>query len=160
MSALTSQIAALDRLLALTVLLAEDMTKSLAQDGLTVSRAHLLWELHHHGPRTQQAIARALKVSPRNVTGLVDGLVATGHVTREPHPTDRRATLVTLTTRGATVIAEMEAGQRKLAADVFGGMTDGELDTFIASLDKTLTRLNDLVVAAAGQPASARAVSS
>ena len=71
---------ALDGLLALTVVLGEDMRTSLARDGLTPSRAHVLWLLHHGGPTTQRAIADALGVSARNVTGLVDGLVAGGFV--------------------------------------------------------------------------------
>ncbi|MGH9251686.1 MAG: MarR family winged helix-turn-helix transcriptional regulator, partial [Acidimicrobiales bacterium] len=76
-------IAALDQVFELTVLLHDDMTASLARDGLTTSRAHLLWELRQLGPTTQTTLADALGVSARNVTGLVDGLVAGGFVTRE-----------------------------------------------------------------------------
>ncbi|MFC7479231.1 MarR family winged helix-turn-helix transcriptional regulator [Luedemannella flava] len=92
---------ALDRILELSVLVNADMTQSLARDQLTVSRAHVLWELRHRGPSTQRVLADAMGVSARTITGLVDGLVATGFVTREPHPTDRRATLVTVTEHGA-----------------------------------------------------------
>ncbi|HEY4456567.1 MAG TPA: MarR family transcriptional regulator, partial [Pseudonocardiaceae bacterium] len=84
----------------LNILLNEDAERGLAQSGLTMSRAGLLWEVFHHGPVTQRVLSEALKVSSRNITGLVDGLVETGFVTREPHPTDRRATLVTLTEHG------------------------------------------------------------
>ena len=63
---------ALDQILELVVLLGEDMTQSLARDGLTVPRAHLVWVLHLRGPATQRALADALKVTPRNVTGLVE----------------------------------------------------------------------------------------
>ena len=73
----------------------DDMSRSFARDGLTGARAHALWELRRTGPITQRALADALGVTARTVTGLVDGMVATGFVTREPHPTDRRATLVT-----------------------------------------------------------------
>ena len=97
--------AALGQVLELALLVNDDMNRSLGRDGLTPSRAHLLWELHGRGPSTQSVLAEALGVSPRNVTGLVDGLVATGFVTREPHPTDRRATLVSFTDRGARTAA-------------------------------------------------------
>ncbi len=40
---------------------------------------------------TQRALADALQVTPRNVTGLVDALADSGFVERAPHPTDRRA---------------------------------------------------------------------
>lgn len=42
----------------------------------------------------QRDLVRALGVSSPSVTALVDRLVASGHVTRQPHPTDRRAVVV------------------------------------------------------------------
>jgi DNA-binding MarR family transcriptional regulator len=134
---------ALDRLLALVVLLDEDMTQSLARDGLTVPRAHLVWRLHHDGPTTQRALADALKVTPRNVTGLVDGLVADGFVTREPHPSDRRATLVALTERGRGTLAEMDRGHRALAQLLFGDMSSRQFRSFVAGLDHVTSRLRE-----------------
>ncbi len=134
---------ALDQLLELVVLLNEDMTQTLARDGLTVPRAHLVWLLHHGGATTQRALADALKVSPRNITGLVDGLVATGLVTREPHPTDRRATLVSLTDRGASTVAEMDRGHRELATLLFGDMADRQFGSFVDGLGHVLRRLRE-----------------
>ena len=149
------RIAALDRLLELTVLLGSDMTSALAARGLTASRTHLLWVLHHGGPTTQQALAAALKVSPRNVTGLVDGLAATGFVTREPHPTDRRATLVCLTDHGAQVTSELESEQHELAEALFHGMPDPRFTELTAGLDQVLDRLRRLVAEAAEGTTSA-----
>src|SRR5215207_5399466 len=127
-------LAGLDHVLELTVLLHDDMTSSLARDGLTTARARLLWELGHRGPTIQTALADALKVSARNVTGLVDGLVAGGFVTREPHPTDRRAVLVSLTEHGQTVVKVMAAGQQELADLLFAGMPARQFDCFAEGL--------------------------
>ena len=134
---------ALDRLLELVVLLDDDMTRSLAREGLTVPRAHLAWRVHHDGPTTQRELADALNVTPRNVTGLVDGLVASGFVTRERHPTDRRATLVALTERGAATLAEMERGHRELAQLLFGDMAGRELEAFAGGLSRVTSRLRE-----------------
>src|SRR5487761_902345 len=90
----------LDRVLELTALLGRDAAESLAREGLTESRAHLVWQLQQRGPCTQATLAADLHVTPRTVTALVDGLEATGFVPRDPPPTDRRATLVTFTERG------------------------------------------------------------
>src|ERR671912_452474 len=103
MAALDQKIAVLGQVLDVAVLVNQDMNGSLGEYGLTPARAHLLWELFHRGPCTQRVLADALDVTPRNVTGLVDALEATGYVTREPHPGDRRATLVTLTDHGTDV---------------------------------------------------------
>jgi DNA-binding MarR family transcriptional regulator len=136
------RLTALDQVLELTVLLNDDMTASLARDGLTTSRAHLLWVLRETGPTTQRVLAEALGVSARNVTGLVDALEETGFVTREPHPTDRRATLVTCTERGARVTAEMAAGQQELAGLLFGQLRAQDLASLNRSLTHVLDRLN------------------
>jgi len=138
-------IAALDQVLELAVLVNEDMTQSLAREGLTPSRTHLLWELFHRGPSRQVVLAEALKVSARNVTGLVDGLLETGFVTREPDPTDRRATLVTLTSHGTAVMAEMKAGQHEYARLLFGDMSARQLDGFTKGLAIVLEKMRGLI---------------
>jgi DNA-binding MarR family transcriptional regulator len=45
-------------------------------------------------------VARRLEVSTAAATGIVDRLVARGHVERRPHPADRRRTEVVLTESG------------------------------------------------------------
>ena len=95
------------------------MARANAALGLTPARTHLLWELGRRGPVPQRVLAEALKVTPRAVTGLVDALVAQRLVTRQAHPTDRRATLVTLTPRGETLVAELQRGHKALANALF-----------------------------------------
>ena len=135
---------ALGQVLELAVLMNNDMTRSLARDGLTVARAHLLWELHHRGPSTQRVLAEALDVSPRNITGLVDALVATGFVTRQPHPTDWRATLVSFTEHGARTAKEMDHGREQLAELLFAQLSDRQFDGFAGGLGMVLARLKEL----------------
>ena len=126
--------AALDRVLELTVLLGRDMTDSLAREGLTDSRAHLLWQLQQRGPCTQRTLAADLHVTPRTITALVDGLVATGFVTREPHPSDRRAALVTFTERGRATARALVDSHRRLARQLFAGLPDDAFGSFDAGL--------------------------
>lgn len=146
--------AALDRLLEVTVLLGRDMTASLAASGLTVARTTLLWQLRAAGPSTQRALADSLGVSARNVTGLVDGLAAAGLVTREPHPTDRRATLVTPTARGEELLEELGRDQAGLVGQLFGGLSDARVAGLVSALDEVLERLRVLVPhGAAGEEA-------
>jgi DNA-binding MarR family transcriptional regulator len=139
------RVAALDRVLEVTVLLGRDMASSLAASGLTVARTTLLWHLRSAGPSTQRALAEALGVSARNITGLVDGLVAAELVSREPHPSDRRATLVTPTPRGSALLDELGRGQAELAGQLFGGLSPERLDGLVSALDDVLERLRALV---------------
>ena len=144
--------AALGQVLELAILVNDDMTRSLARDGLTPPRAHLLWELHGRGPSTQRLLAEALGVSPRNITGLVDGLEATGFVTREPHPSDRRATLVSFTELGARTAAMFEADQREFAELLFAGMPDRRFDGLVDGLGEVLDRLRAALAPAEARP--------
>ncbi len=130
---------ALDKVLHLAALVGTDLTRFQRESGLTASRTHLLWVLRAAGPSTQQSLAATLSVSPRNVTGLVDGLVASGHVSREPHPTDRRATLVTPTVKGEEAIRELIESHEHLARQLFGHVPADQLAAFVATLDDTIT---------------------
>src|SRR5579864_5724845 len=137
--------AALDQLLLLTVLLGQDATDGLARMGLTQARAHLLWELQHRGPCTQRTLASALHVTPRAITALVDSLVDTGFVTREPCPADRRAILVTFTELGRTTGQALADGHRELARHLFAGMPAEAFDGFDAGLSHVVDRLRTLL---------------
>lgn len=139
----------LDRVLLLTVLLSQDMSSSLARMGLTEARTHLIWQLRKLGPCPQRALASALRVTPRAVTALVDGLVETGFVTREPCPTDRRATLVTFTELGRSTAQALADSHRELARRLFGGMTAEEFDRFDAGLIQVLDGLRAVLAAKA-----------
>jgi DNA-binding MarR family transcriptional regulator len=139
---------ALGQVLELAILLNDDMTRALARDGLTVARTHLLWELHRRGPSTQRVLADALGASPRNITGLVDGLVATGFVTREPHQGDRRATLVSPTAHGTRTASRMEEERAHLAELLFSTMSERQFDGFADGLELVLTRLREEITTA------------
>lgn len=104
----------LDRLLQIGELFQRDMARAFDGTGLTTARVHLLWVLQHAGPSTQRDLARLCEVTPRNITGLVDGLEASGHVRRTPHPTDRRSVIVELTAEAAETMAGMQREHAEL----------------------------------------------
>ncbi|MDT9593671.1 MarR family transcriptional regulator [Nocardioides zeae] len=141
---------ALDQVLRLTLALEQDMTSSLARVGLTPARSHVLWLLVAEGPSPQVALARALDVTPRNVTGLVDGLERDGFVTREPDPSDRRAQRVTLTPRGREVADGLVAGRSTLAAQLFAGLSAERVESIGSDLELLAARVEALVAEAAG----------
>jgi DNA-binding MarR family transcriptional regulator len=132
---------ALMRLFELTVRLGEEMEKGLVERGLTRARAAVIWQLHQQGPVTQRTLSQALRVSPRNVTGLLDALEAGGYVTRGRHPTDRRATLVSLTEQGAAAAARLHADYELGARVLLGDIPPADLTTFVSVLDHVLDRL-------------------
>ncbi len=134
----------LDRLLQIADLFQKDMARAFAGTGLTPARVHLLWMLQHHGPSTQQALAQLCDVTPRNITGLVDGLEQSGHVRRAPHPTDRRAVLVDLTDSARTMMATMQQEHVELNATLLSAIAAEDravVERGIAALAEHLSAL-------------------
>ena len=140
----------LDQLLAATALLQDDLSRFFEGTPLTTARTHLLWELRGLGPSTQQALATALRVSARNITGLVDALEASGYVARGAHPTDRRATLVSLTKLGERTMVRMERDHRMLSRSLVANLNAAEVSELERSLDVVIGRLQALIVADQG----------
>ncbi len=58
----------------------------------------------HEGGVRSSELAHHLHIAPRSATEVIDALETKGLVQRSPDPTDRRATLVSLTTRGAELM--------------------------------------------------------
>jgi DNA-binding MarR family transcriptional regulator len=142
---MTTASSVFDRLLEITLLLQQDLAQSFAGTALTPSRTHLLWAVHQQGPSTQQSLARALDVSPRNVTGLVDALAGAGYVERRPHPDDRRATLVTLTALGAETMTRMEREREEAADALVAGLSRGEVTELDRQLGRLAERLHTMI---------------
>ncbi len=144
-----STVVALDRVFELAARLGDMMERALDERGLSTARAEVLFVLHERGPMVQRELSQALHCTPRHVTGLIDILEAQGWVARGPHPTDRRATLVSLTEQGATAAARMHAERQEAAAALFGDIPADDLATFVAVLDQVLDRIGQTATRAA-----------
>jgi len=134
----------LDRLLQIADLFEKDMARAFAGTDLTTARIHLLWMLQHHGSSTQQALARLCEVSPRNITGLVDGLEHSGHVRRTPHPTDRRAVLVELTDSARATMTTMQQEHVELNESLLAAIAPEDraaVERGVAALSEHLAEL-------------------
>jgi DNA-binding MarR family transcriptional regulator len=113
---------------------------AMSNAGESVARLRLLYDLHCNGPRKMADLAGSLGVTPRNVTALVDALEAEQLVRREPHPTDRRITMIEITGGSAKVEQQFDA-LRGAIADVFAGIDSRDRDAFGRVLDGVRARL-------------------
>jgi DNA-binding MarR family transcriptional regulator len=135
---------ALSRLFLVTVILSDDMKRGLEERGLTRARASALWQIVHRDSITQRELADALKVTPRNITTLIDGLEKTGFVKRHDHPTDRRAVCLQLTPAGEKIANRLKSETQDFARALFEGFTPSKLEEFIETLDLIASRLERL----------------
>ena len=81
--------------------------------------------LSHTRGSTAVEIAAHLGVTKQASTQLLAELEKRGYVRREPHPTDRRAKVVTLTERGWACIKAVVAGWRAIEEE-WAGLIGGE----------------------------------
>ncbi|WP_250286418.1 MULTISPECIES: MarR family winged helix-turn-helix transcriptional regulator [unclassified Frankia] len=78
---------------------------SVGLGGLSPAGVRLLSALRHHPrPPIMRDLVQDLGTTARAVTGLVDTLEHEGLVRRTRHPHDRRAILITLTSKGEQVV--------------------------------------------------------
>ena len=97
--------------------------------GTTLPRFDVLAALDRHPDgMTMGALSRSLLVSAGNVTMLVQALQAEGHVALTPSPTDRRASIVTLTEGGRAYFAELAAAHHGWVAGMFEGLSRQQRD--------------------------------
>lgn len=91
---------------------------------------------------TPAEISRHLRISTASITKLLDRLTASGHVTRSPHPVDRRAVVVSLTDAARSEFFKM-FGKRLVAMRLaFSDFTDEELRTAALVLNAVGTALD------------------
>ncbi|MHA3702228.1 MarR family transcriptional regulator [Jatrophihabitans sp. YIM 134969] len=131
------------RALGLVLLLGDRLRTVLAaRSGLTAVESTALSHLAMSGPLTQRHLGDRVGLSTGAVTGLVDRLERHGVCRREPHPTDRRSSYVTLTPQGRTVLADATGELLATAETVPGPRRHAlamDLQTIAAAMNERIT---------------------
>ncbi len=119
-------------------------TQILRPLGLTFARYQVLGMLRWAGPLTLGSLGHRLWITPATVTSAVDRLEAADLSRRTAHPTDARATLVEITTKGRRLF---DRAVGKLNADLFGAveLSEEELDLLVRIIGKIRVAEGDVV---------------
>jgi DNA-binding MarR family transcriptional regulator len=127
------------RLLTCTALIEGDVRRRLREQfDVTLPRFDLMAQLDKAPDgMTLSDLSKRMMVSNGNLTGLVDRLVASGHIVRTVSPTDRRATVISLTDSGRAEFRAMAAEHELWIADLFGDLTARDRDDLMRLLGKT-----------------------
>jgi DNA-binding MarR family transcriptional regulator len=113
------------------------------REGLSYPRFRLLGVLHCRGPRIMSELSGELGVTARNVTALVDALEAEKLVERRPHPTDRRATVVALTGRGARTCATFWEQNLGAMSELFEELSERDQKELLRLLERLMGGLRE-----------------
>jgi DNA-binding MarR family transcriptional regulator len=81
-------------------------------------------------PLELTALSERLGVTKQAAIKVVDEMEARGFLTREPHPTDRRAKLLTLTERGHAIRAAALAESHRMEAELRAAVGDADVAAF------------------------------
>jgi DNA-binding MarR family transcriptional regulator len=131
------------RLLSCSTLIEGEIRRRLRERfGATLPRFDVMAQLERAPDGlTLGELSERLMVSNGNVTGVVERLVAHGHVRRVPLPTDRRVAHVHLTDAGRAAFGEMAREHAEWIAELLGGLSVEEahaLSGLLEQLKQTL----------------------
>jgi DNA-binding MarR family transcriptional regulator len=96
------------------------------------------------GPLTGTDIASHLLVTTASITSLLDTLARRGYIERQPHPHDRRKTLISLTDAGRDLVDAMLPTVHTAATQLLDGLTPAELEALVAACTHVRTRIEQL----------------
>jgi DNA-binding MarR family transcriptional regulator len=82
-------------------------------------------------------------VSNGNLTGLVERLVASGHVARRASEIDRRAQIISLTKSGRAEFRAMAGAHETWVADMFAGLNRDGVERLMELLARTKSSVRE-----------------
>lgn len=112
------------RILTIHKLVNNEVRRRLRENfGMSLSRFDLLAQLDGRSDGMRMGeLSKRLMVTTGNITGLVDELVAEGFVERLPDPTNRRASLATMTSKGRKAFGAAAKANEAWIAELFAGL--------------------------------------
>ena len=126
------------RLLTCTTLIEGEVRRRLRERfDVTLPRFDLMAQLDKApGGMSLTDLSKRMMVSNGNLTGLVERLVASGHLARRTSPVDRRAQVVSLTDIGRAEFRAMAAEHERWIAELFGDLTKKDHEDLMRLLAK------------------------
>ncbi|MGD0353884.1 MAG: MarR family transcriptional regulator [Dehalococcoidia bacterium] len=110
---------------------------------LTIAQLKCLFFISNHGSTNSSKLAEALRVTPTNITGIVDRLVKQGLVSRSVDAQDRRMLVLKATIKGEGLVANLRERKRSRFSKALAYISTDDL----AILHQGLTSLAKAVEA-------------
>ena len=101
----------------------------MAPFGLRPVDFSVLTLIAHNPGITSRQLCAALDILPPNLVGMVKALHKRGLIERQPHPTDRRAQGLHLSTAGKKLYAKAQRTATELEVDALGDLSAAERET-------------------------------
>jgi len=102
--------------------------------GLTVTQLRSLFLIANRGSTNFRRLAEALKVTPSNVTGIIDRLEEQGLVSRTQNREDRREMTLQATDKGKALVSDLEGAGVKQMTRILSLLSVDELSSLVRGL--------------------------
>ena len=114
----------------------------LSRGFITVPQLLALCRLAELKGCTMHELARAIGMKASTATGLVDRMEKHGLVRRLGSSTDRRVVLVSITSKGRRVMAQLDAEKRKFTMKMFAQISGNERMAYLGIMEKIAAMLS------------------
>ncbi len=116
------------------------------EHGVTADQFVLLATLAEGDALTQRALAARMPSDPSTVRVMLDLLRKRGLVTRDSHPTDRRAWTVSLTTEGRQKYQEVWKSGQVIRDQMVESLSSREVATLVTLLRRVAQSLSEMPI--------------
>jgi len=111
------------------------------QVSMTVPQVKSLFFITSNGQTNFKNLAAALKVTPSNLTGVIDRLVEQGLVSRTENPEDRRMILLKATEKGESLVSDLRERRINSLSQALSGLDPPELTRIKQGLELLVTAM-------------------
>ena len=101
---------------------------------LSAAQSHILYEIDRQAKPSMQQIAETLGTDITTFSRQVQTLIKMELVQKEPDPTDRRVSLLSLTTAGKSIANTIDEQMNSYLDEVFSYLTEFEQETILRSV--------------------------
>jgi DNA-binding MarR family transcriptional regulator len=119
--------------------LIDAMDRELAQFDISAPQLIVLASVANREADSPASLCRSISYDPGAMTRMIDRLEQKGLIRRVPHPEDRRATNLELTTAGKALYPQLLVAKETVQRQFLRGFTQSE----VATLEQLLHRLLD-----------------
>src|SRR5471030_2965806 len=114
---------------------------ALAAKGLSLAKFKVLSVLDENGPCQPSLLAATLNQVARSITDAIDVLERDGLVARTPHPTDRRARLLSITVKGSSLVRATQGPKSDAIEAVFSVLSRSQQSQLLDLLNQVKAAL-------------------
>jgi DNA-binding MarR family transcriptional regulator len=102
----------------------------------------VVMSIKENGPLSQKDLALAAHVEQPTMAALLDRMERDLLVQREPHPKDKRASLISLTAKAKARIPSAKEGLEDVAEQALSGFSDREKRLLVTLLKRMVSNLD------------------